>query len=243
MQALDRVTAILEAVAASRPPPTARQVADRTGLSLSTASRLLLQMADRGLVHRAARDRSYTLGPRLLAIVRAGAGAYDFTASARDVMEQVRDATGETVSLHIRRGGERVCLQVVESQEAVRRVVPVGMALPLLHTATGEVLLAGAPPAERKLYVAALGLRSQEEQALLDRLDRIRMQGWTLVVNGAIHGVVGLSAAVRHAQETVAALSVSGPADRFTRDRALHHVDTLLAAADGLAQQRGGPLP
>ena len=60
-------------------------------------------------------------------------------------MEELRDLTQETVSLHIRQRDLRVCIAQVESRRQVRRVVPVGYEVGINVGATGEVLLAGFP--------------------------------------------------------------------------------------------------
>ena len=61
-------------------------------------------------------------------------------------MERLRDQIGETVSLYVRDGFERIRIQAVQSREAVRRVAPVGVRLPLYVGASSKVLAAHAGP-------------------------------------------------------------------------------------------------
>ena len=61
-------------------------------------------------------------------------------------MERLRDRLGETVSLYLRDGIERVRIQAVQSQQAVRRVAQIGARLPLSVGASSKVLAAYAPP-------------------------------------------------------------------------------------------------
>ena len=82
MQAIDRVLAILDAVTQQAGGATASEVAARTDLSLSTATRLLHQLAERQVVARADGDRRYILGPRLFGLSRRGSAQVDLTALA-----------------------------------------------------------------------------------------------------------------------------------------------------------------
>jgi DNA-binding IclR family transcriptional regulator len=240
MRTLDRLIAILETVATSERPVSPARVAEVVGLSLSTVARLMNQMAHRQLLDRSERNGTYTLGARLFAIARAGAEQHDLRRLAQPLMEQLRDVTGETVSLHVRTGGRRVCIAEVPSRHEVRRVIPLGLSLSLYGSATGEVLLAGAPVRERQDEIDALGLSPKERSALEARLERIRQEGWAILVDEAVKGVAGLSAAITDGVSTVAALSVSGPSSRFTERVARSHVDALLQATSELSVRVAG---
>ena len=242
MQAIDRVLAILDAVTTRPAGATATEVAEAADLSLSTATRLLHQLADQDLVARGNGDRRYILGPRLFELVRKASSDADLATLARPILQRVRDDTGETASLHVRRRDARVCVAAMASTQPVARHVPIGTAMPLHRNATGEVLLAGAPADERQRYVAELGLPTAQEEALRRRLEQIGRDGWAIVVDDWVPGVTGISAAVADGGLTVAALSVSGPATRFDDATARACVPTLLAAARELSQWAAGAI-
>lgn len=236
MQAIDRVLAILEAVTEETDGATASHVSASTDLSLSTTTRLLHQLAERNVLVRTDGDRRYVLGPRLFGLVRRGSAHIDISTLARPILHRLRDVTAETASIHVRRGDSRICVAAVTSVHPIARRVSVGTAMPLHRNATGEVLLAGADPEERSRYIADLRLPPHEEKMLQRRLERIAHDGWALVVDDWVPGVTGISAAVTDGDLTVAAISVSGPAARFTAETATSHLPTLLASAAELAQ-------
>lgn len=236
MQSLDRVMRILESVAGQPQASGAAEVAERTGLALSTVARLMGQLADASLLHRS-RDRRYTLGPRLYSLARAAGSQLDAVAVARPVVEQLRDVTGETASMHVLRGRLRVCVVEAPSHHQVRRVVPVGLAEPLGGSATGAVLLADGPPDERREQLEAL--EPAKRQRFEKLIEHARSAGWALVVDEWSSGLAGLSAAVRDGDSTLAAISVSGPSARFTREVGLSHVDDVLNAARTISTRIG----
>lgn len=239
MQSLDRLITILERVAERSEPSSAAEVAATTGLSLSTVSRLMLEFAEAGLLHRTDSDRRYTLGPRLYALASRSGERLDLAAIGRPVLERLRDVTGETASLHVLRGRHRVCIVEAASHQPLRQVVPVGHVEPVDASATGAVLLAEQPEGERRDVLAALepGARA----AFADRLAEAHANGWALVADEWVSGLCGLSAAVRGGDGTCAAVSVSGPSSRFTRAVALGHRDDILAAARSIAARLGDP--
>jgi DNA-binding IclR family transcriptional regulator len=239
VQSLNRLVTILEAVAAKGPAVSAAQVAESVGLSLSTVSRLMIQLADVGLLHRSARDRRYTLGPRLYALARAADSQIDVTAIARPLLEQLRDATGETASMHVARGRQRVCILEVPSHHAVRRVVRVGMAEPVFGSATGAVLLAARLPHEQAEELDALDVDPAERRRFEALVAHAAETGWALAADAWVPGLTGLSAAVRDGSTTFAAISASGPSSRFTAEIAESHVDTMLRTAEQISAQIG----
>jgi DNA-binding IclR family transcriptional regulator len=239
MQALDRFISILETVAAEREPVSAADVAEATGLSISTASRLLLQFADAGLLHRASRDRRYVLGPRLYRLARTATEQLDVTTIARPELERLRDRTGETASLHVLRGSQRVCILEVPSLHQVRRVVPVGQGAPIAGSATGAVLLAGVPRDEQRHQIDELDLPGDERKRFERLVAQAMADGWAIVEDEWVQGLCGLSALIPDGGWTPAALSVSGPSTRFTRNAAESQVEAILDAARTIARHVG----
>jgi DNA-binding IclR family transcriptional regulator len=234
MRAIDRVVAIFEALADGRGPYTPTLVAKRTGLSLSTASRLLRNLAQAGLIERAGPDGAYVLGTRLFTLGRAGSGG-TLLELALPVMGRLRDETGETVSLHRRVANERVCIAEAQSYQGVRRVVPPGFSVPLHFGATGEALLAGLADPEVDEYLKTAGFTQKERASLKRRLHHIRDVGWAMAVGAWSPGLSGLAAMVHGEQTAPAVLSVSGPSFRWTKTEMMKHVNRVLEAARAIS--------
>src|SRR2546423_598749 len=62
------------------------------------------------------------------------------TTVSRLALQQLRDATSESVQLYVRRGTQRLCVQALESPHGLRTIVPVGALLPLDRGSAGRVL-------------------------------------------------------------------------------------------------------
>ena len=197
---LDKAVSVLNAVE-GRPLSLAGLV-DATGLSRATAHRLALALQVHGLLGRDAAGR-FTLGPRLTGL--------DLPALARPALEALRDATGESTQLYVRRGDRRLCVASLESPHGLRTIVPVGMSLPLDVGSAGKIL-SGDP----------------------DTLDR----GWAQSVEERERGVASVSAPVRGATgEVVAAVSVSGPIERTSRAPGRRYAAAVVEAAAAVQRQ------
>ena len=243
MRALDRITGILDTIADSPQPLPAAEVARALKLPLPTTSCLMRELALRRYLQVEERSNSYSLGPRPLAWGYAARPAKLMTELAPE-MEWLRDATGETVSLHVRSDDLRVCVAEVQSRQSVRRVVPIGLSVPLHFGATGLVLLAFASPEFTATYIKKLDLAERSKRALMKELELIAERGWAMAIDSWISGLAGLAAPVWEGDRVAASLVSSGPSQRFTHDVMTGQVENILAAAArASAKLSGRPLP
>jgi DNA-binding IclR family transcriptional regulator len=183
-------------------PRTLAELVEDTGLSRATAHRLAAALEVHGLVSRREGGR-YAPGLRLLALGRAAAQSLPLADLAEPAMRALRDATGESVQLYVRQGDERVCVASLDSPHGLRTIVETGEALPLDRGSAGRVL-SGGPGQD----------------------------GWVHSVEEREAGVASVSAAVFDQDEDpIAAVGISGPIERLTRDPGALHGTAVVAAA------------
>jgi len=177
---------------------------EATGLSRATAHRLATALEVHGFIGRDGEGR-FQHGPRL---ALATPSLPDL---ARPALERLRDATGESVQLYVRRGDQRVCVAALESPHGLRTIVAVGALLPLDRGSAGRVLRDGGPEVAESV---------EERQ----------------------RGVASVSAAVRDGGggPTVAAVSVSGPIERTTREPGHRYAAAVRTAAAEIAEALAG---
>jgi IclR family acetate operon transcriptional repressor len=236
---LVRLVAILDAVSASPHPASAAEVAETTGLSMSTASRLLIEFAEAGLLHRSERDRRYTLGPKIYALSRAAESGLELESIGRPLLERLRDDFGETVSMHVLRGRQRVCVVEVPSPQPLRRVIPVGTAEPVTGSATGAVLLCDTSTEE--LTELLEDLPPERRGWFRDLVSHAARNGWVIDESGWIPDLTGVSAPIRVGGKVRAAVSISGPSSRFDRTRAEACVESLVQVTAQITSRVDGP--
>jgi DNA-binding IclR family transcriptional regulator len=227
--AVQRAIAILDELAKARAELGTNEIARRTGINVSTISRILATLAGGGLVDHVAATGRYRLG---VGVVRlASAAGLDIRAIARPHLEELGKLIGETVTLSVPGEHEAFTLDYVQSPLTVRSVAEVGRVSIAHATAVGKVFLAhgGTLPGGP--------LRACTDRTIVDRavleveVARISERGWAQAVGEREDDLNAVAAPVLdRSGKLVAILGVQGPAVRFS-PRAMR------AAVDVLAEQ------
>lgn len=224
IQVIDRMTALLDALAAEQDGASLKILAAETGLHPSTAFRILAALVMHDFV---ARDEAghYRLGPRLSRLAARVRHGLDVREVARPEMERLRDALGETVNLTVRQGDEVVYVERVTSNRMMRVEQVIGSRAPLHVTAVGKLMLgeAGAQAIDdyaRRSGLPAYTVNTRADLAALRRdIETCLARDYALDDEEAELGVGCIGALVRDAGgAAVAGLSVSAPMERRRLD-------------------------
>ena len=135
--------------------------------------------------------------------------------AAQPALRALRDETGESVQLYVREGDRRVCVAALESPHGLRTIVAMGASLPLDAGSAGRVAARRRPPVRPS-------------------------RGWVESVGEREAGVASVSAPVLGADgQPVAAVSVSGPIERTSRQPGRRYGESVQAAARQIEQAAG----
>jgi DNA-binding IclR family transcriptional regulator len=222
---VDKAALVLGALEAG--PQSLAGLVSATGLARPTAHRIAVALEHHRLVARDLQGR-FVLGPRLPELA-AATGDDRLLAAAAGVLNQLRDHTGESAQLYRRLGDDRMCVAAAERLSGLRDTVPVGSVLPMAAGSAAQVLLAWEDPDRLQR-----GLRGARFSAAA--LAGVRRRGWAQSVAEREPGVASVSAPVRSAGgRVIAAVSVSGPIERLTRQPGRQHAGAVGAAAATLS--------
>lgn len=234
--AVERAIAVLDVLATAGPELGTNEIARRTGINVSSISRILSTLASAGIVHHTGSTERYRLGIRLVQLGNAARDGLDIRGLARPCMETLARLTGETVTLSVPGVREVTTLDFVQSPLSVRSVAEVGRPSVAHATAVGKVFLAygsGFPEEEPVAYTSRTITDPQELEA---EITKIRERGWAEAVKEREDDLHGVAAPVLDKEEKlVAILGVQGPAARFTRDAMADAVQPLREHAATIA--------
>ncbi|MGH3367911.1 MAG: IclR family transcriptional regulator [Nocardioidaceae bacterium] len=223
---LDKAAVVLSALESG--PATLAALVQATGLARPTAHRLAVALEHHRLVARDMQGR-FMLGPRLGELASA-AGEDRLLAAASPVLARLRDITGESAQLFRRQGEFRVCVAAAERPSGLRDTIPVGSQLTMQAGSAAQILLAWEEP--ERLH---RGLQDAIFSAAA--LSAIRRRGWAQSVGEREAGVASVSAPVRSPSgKVIAAVSVSGPLERLSRQPGRMHAPAVMAAAERLSE-------
>lgn len=159
-----RVLGLLAAFDAEHPGLALTELARRSGLPLSTAHRLVGELAGWGALERGD-DGRYRIGLRLWEIGALAPRSVGLREAALPFLTDLQEVTGENVQLAVLDGTEVVYVERLSGRRAVNVITRVGGRLPLHATGVGLVLLAHAPP-ELQERVLAAPLRRYTERTI-----------------------------------------------------------------------------
>jgi DNA-binding IclR family transcriptional regulator len=220
IQVMDRMAALLDALAAEDGGASLKILSAETGLHPSTAFRILASLIEHDFVVRDEHGL-YRLGPHLLRLAAKARVGLDVRGLARPEMEWLRDQVGETVNLTVRQGDEVVYVERVTPNRMMRVEQLIGSRAPLHVTAVGKLMLGEAGAAAIRDYARRSRLPAytantrHDLQALLEDVGVSTARGYALDDEEAEMGVGCIGALVRDATgAAVAGLSVSAPMER-----------------------------
>lgn len=214
------------------------EISGKIGLHKSTAHRLLTTLEEKGFVIRDGATDKYRLGFRIWELSAGLSQAGDPAVLLLPEMERLRDLLGETVSLYLRDGKERIRIQAVQSNQAIRRVAPVGVRLPLNVGASSKVLVAFAEPEEQQELIDEFPWTSAAERDnYTEQLPVIRASGYATSIEERETGAAAVSTPIfDRSGRLYGALSVSGPVNRLSLETLRQHAPIVIEAADRMGK-------
>lgn len=245
-QSLERMVAILDCFTLEEPVLGVREAARKTRLSSSTAGRLMANMKSLGMLNQDPDSQAYMMGAKVL----AWAGIYTVTSDIRSVslpvMVRLQEETRETISLYVLEGNDRVCVERLESPEAVRIVARIGRRIPLYAGSAGKVFLAFLTDERRDEILNSIELIPMTRRTITNLddlktdLNKIRKRGYGVSKGEWILEAAGVAAPIfDHFGQINAALTISGPAQRFTEDKINEMAPLVKSGAEEISRELG----
>ncbi len=246
MQTLNRMMQILDCYTLDRNELGVREVSRMTGLPTSVCGRLMSALKDHGVLNQNDLSKSYSIGPRTLRWAEIYSTNLDIRNVALPVINQLLVKTQETVSLYILDGSERLCIERMESAQNVRIVARIGRRLPLYAGSAGKVLLAFLPFHKQEEIIQHTDFTPYTPNTITDparlreELRKIRQVGTAFSDGEWVVDAAGIAAPIfDHKNDVVAALTISGPSNRFTPELIKRYQTAILDGAEKISFDLG----
>ena len=221
--AVDRAIALLEAFDDGAVSLSLAQLAARTGLVKSTVLRLAASLERSSFLQRR-RDGSYRLGPALFRLGARYQAAFQLGDHVTPVLERLSAESGESASFYVRDGDVRICLHRVHSlQHQLLHFVHVGRQFAYDTGASGRIIAAFTDPGGDETIRQRMVARSTRDRTILE----------TAAVAAPVFDASGAF---------VGALSLAGPAARFTDEAVPRLERAVFDAAAEVTRTLGGPV-
>ena len=230
VEALAKGLRVLSVFSEQRPTWRITDIAAEVSLPLPTAYRIVMTLTAEGYLDHLP-SGEYRPGVRVLTLGTAALRSLDLVELATPKLQDLANATRETVNLAVLTGDQVLYLVRLRNSDLVTANIRVGSLLPAVHTSIGKLLLAFLDADELARCVTSEsfdgttgpnGKRSLDE--LRPELAAIRGQGWAMQDEELAYGLRSVAAPVHGENGTVVAganLAVQSrdwPAARITRE-------------------------
>lgn len=246
VRSVSRALSILDCIAANGGQLNLSEIMNYTGLPKATAFRLIRTLENRQyLVHDTSRGK-FRLGPRLIHLGNLALDGTELRQVALPIMRSLREKSGETVTLFVRHGVWKVCIEKVESMHEIRRTAEIGKMLPVHVGASGKVLLSGLSSEELDVIIAQTGLpimtvnTTTDPVVLRREIAEVAKEGCAISKGERETGAAAVGAPIRdHTNTICASLNISGPLTRFPNNKIDLFKALVIEAANDISFHMG----
>jgi IclR family transcriptional regulator, pca regulon regulatory protein len=195
VEALAKGLRILSLFDEQRPSWRVSDLAAAAGLPMPTVYRVVMTLTAEGYLDHLP-NGDYRPGVRTLTLGTAALRSLDLVGIATPKLQELGQATGETVNLAVLTGDRVLYLIRLRNSDLVTANIQVGSTLPAVHTSIGKLLLAHLDDAELSRRVTAASFAANHGPnaklslaELREELATIREQGWAMQDEELAHGL------------------------------------------------------
>ena len=214
-----------------------KEIIDRTGVTRSRAMRLLGTLVSRGYLIEDPDKRNYYLGIKLAVLGTSFENFNNIEVITRPVLKQLAVKTGESATLYVLDGFERVALIREEGTHAIRYSVREGQRMPMHVGAAAKILLAYGPA---ELVQKVASSQSADSNKLIKEIDAARKKGYAISKGENVPDAHAIAAPVfDYKNKLIGAIGIAGPAHRLDDNQIKNRLKVIREAAKDLCKKFG----
>ncbi len=245
IQSIETGFRVLRALELAPHPMTLTEIAVSTGLGTSSARFYLVSLLRAGAVAQTSSGGRYRLGPAALRMGLAALGQNDVLQVARDRLDALRDATGETVFLSVWGEFGPVVVNRVDGDSIAPLGVRVGAHPTLLASATGKVFMAFMPDSVTRPLLHREPLQRERRNRLArvtrlaDVIADVRRNGVAYSSPGLLPGIDAIAAPVFSVEGLQCVITIIGHQGKFDISERGLPVRKLLEVTQSISRDAG----
>lgn len=246
MKSVKKAIEVLEALAKRENGVGITQLSRELNLPKSTIHQILSALKSVRFVEQNSEDKKYHLGLRIFELGTIVQSQLQLRKIAHPYLYNLSRKTNETTYLVVLENDRIVYIECVESTARLRSRPVFGERVPLHCTSLGKAIMAFLPEEKINKIIYEDGLERFTDNTITDpqilkrELKEIRKRGYA--IDNAEHeeGIRCVGAPIRnHRKEVSAAISVSGPSQRFDPPRIQTMAKLVIEASEEISRKMG----
>ncbi|MBE5847034.1 MAG: IclR family transcriptional regulator [Lachnospiraceae bacterium] len=219
----ERILDILQLIADDPGTRTFSDISTMLDIPKSTLSPIMHSLVSRGFVQMQ-NNQHLSIGLSSFLVGNCFLQHQDHMALIEDILKDVTEKCQETTHYAILSEGDTYYLKKADSPQAIRMVSSIGNKLPAYSTALGKALLSDRTLSDlNKLYPDGLKAITKNTitnmDVLYEQLQAIRSEGYAYESEESNEFIRCIAVPIRKGSQIAAAISISVPIFRYTRDR------------------------
>ncbi|MGG3625363.1 IclR family transcriptional regulator [Bacillus gobiensis] len=223
------------------PSLSIQEIIEMLQLNQSTTYRLVSTLEQNRFISK--NNNRYEISDTLISKIlqKSKHTNYDLTWKSVSFMDKLSQETGETTYIGMMQGTEMMITQAVQGKYATRTHLEVGDRLSLHADAIGKCILAFKEKDEQSRIIDSLTFEKRTDHTItsldlfLEELDRTKKNGYSLDNEEGEIGVRCVSAPVYKGDQVIAAVAISGPSVRVSKEKDEAHVELVKKCAKAIS--------
>lgn len=243
---LEDALKVVELISDSSTPISLVELTRRSSLNKNKVFRILHTLEKHRYVERDA-SNAFQLGIRFIKFSRHARQDRTLIDVSTPVLDWLAQETSETIFLGVIDGQQALCIDARESPRSIRLTARIGQRTPLHVGSIPKVLLAFQPESQRNALLNALSLEPYTNHTigskaiLTEFLETVRTQGYAVTSDDLDEGACSVAAPIFNQSGAIeGAISIAGPAGRFSEACISHYIRLAQRGAERIAQSLEG---
>lgn len=219
----------------------AAELAEETGLPISTVYRLTQSLMQHGLVTHIEGTKQYKLGYKWMELGLKMFGKLDVRDVTRPILERLALEAEETVYLNIPSDTNSIIIERIDSPRNVKILDSIGERIPLHIGGANKTILANMPRNKMEGLLEQLVPDKEEREVFEKELAEVKQKGYAISFGEKTKGTIAVGAPVFDFDNRVfGAISIEVLAYDITEDRMSFFIEKVYEAAQQISSGLGG---
>lgn len=242
-QSIEKALDIIEVMARNGAPMRLNSIAIESGLTKSTAFRMINALRSRGYILQNEDNSRYILSPKFSLIGHMVDAQFDLRDLVHPYMVKMAGASNRIAYLAVERQSELVYVDMVSPPGSIMTRMPfVGKTAPLHRGNIGLTILSDYPDGKLRDYLLNYARENPgtNAQTLLEEIThqvaQVRKSGYSSIASYWEAGNSSVAVPIRnHTGRVIAGISLGAPMEQFTEDQIKELLPLLNAAANEIS--------